>query len=169
MSVTISVPRRLIDALEENGLSIVDAITIVLGNRLDPHEIARARIELAEKYLEEAKDYINKKDAVQASEKMYKVVEECIKALVETLNTPETQEARKNGRWFTWLLGSAARSVANRLGRPEIVETWALAYDVHVRGFHEAKYNVDNVVWGLAYIERLLKITKDVVVTSSKK
>ncbi|MFP3280383.1 MAG: PaREP1 family protein, partial [Vulcanisaeta sp.] len=111
MSVTISVPRRLIDALEENGLSIVDAITIVLGNRLDPHEIARARIELAEKYLEEAKDYINKKDAVQASEKMYKVVEECIKALAETLNTPETQEARKNGRWFTWLLGSAARSV----------------------------------------------------------
>jgi Archaeal PaREP1/PaREP8 family. len=83
--------------LEENGLSIVDAITIVLGNRLDPHEIARARIELAEKYLEEAKDYINKKDAVQASEKMYKVVEECIKALAETLNTPETQEARKTG------------------------------------------------------------------------
>jgi len=169
LSVTISVPRRLIDALEENGLSIVDAITMVLGNRLDPHEIARARIELAEKYLEEAKDYINKKDAVQASEKMYKVVEECIKALAETLNTPETQEARKNGRWFTWLLGSAARSVANRLGRPEIVETWALAYDVHVRGFHEAKYNVDNVAWGLAYIERLLKITKDVVETSSKK
>jgi Archaeal PaREP1/PaREP8 family. len=100
---------------------------------------------------------------------MYKVVEEYIKALAETLNTPKTQEARKNGRWFTWLLGSAARSVANRLGRPEIVETWALAYDVHVRGFHEAKYNVDNVAWGLAYIERLLKITKDVVETSSKK
>jgi len=128
-----------------------------------------ARIELAEKYLEEAKDYINKKDAVQASEKMYRVVEECIKALAETLDTLETQEARKNGRWFMWLLGSAARSVANRLGRPEIVETWALAYDVHVRGFHEAKYNVDNVAWGLAYIERLLKITKDVVETSSKK
>jgi len=28
---------------------------------------------------------------------------------------------------------------------------------------------VDNVAWGLAYIERLLKITKDVVETSSKK
>jgi len=128
-----------------------------------------ARVVLAERYFEEAKDYINKKDAVRASEKMYKVVEECIKALAETLNTPETQEARRNGRWFTWLLGSAARSVANRLGRPEIVETWALAYDVHVWGFHEAKYNVDNVAWGLAYIERLLKITKDVVETSSKK
>jgi hypothetical protein len=37
-----------------------------------------------------------------------------------------------------------------------------------VWGFHEAKYNVDNVAWELAYIERLLKITKDVVETSSK-
>ena len=127
-------PRRLIDALEENGLSIVDAITIVLGNRLDPHEIARARIELAEKYLEEAKDYINKKDAVQASEKMYKVVEEYIKALAETLNTPKTQEARKNGRWFTWLLGEAAKSVADRLSETVVLEAWAVAYDIHVWG-----------------------------------
>ena len=108
------------------------------------------------------------REAIQVSEKLYKVVKECMKALAETLNTPEAREARRNGRWFTWLLGSAARSVANRLGRPEIVEAWALAYDVHVWGFHEVKYNVDDDAWGLAYIERLLKITKDVVEASSK-
>jgi len=56
---------------------------------------------LAERYLKETREYIAKGDAIQASEKMYKVVEECIKALAETLDTPETQEARKNGRWFT--------------------------------------------------------------------
>jgi plasmid stabilization system protein ParE len=56
---------------------------------------------LAERYLKETREYIAKGDAIQASEKMYRVVEECIKALAETLDTPETQEARKNGRWFT--------------------------------------------------------------------
>jgi hypothetical protein len=57
-----------------------------------------ARIVLAERYLEETREYIAKGDAIQASKKIYKVVEECIKALAEALNTPEAQEARRNGR-----------------------------------------------------------------------
>jgi geranylgeranyl pyrophosphate synthase len=73
-------PKRPIDALEASGLDIIDVIIYALGDKLDPHETAEARIELAERYLAEAKEYISKCDAAQASEKLYKVTEECIKA-----------------------------------------------------------------------------------------
>jgi hypothetical protein len=108
----IYLPKRLADALEAGGLDIIDVIIYALGDKLDPHETAEARIELAERYLAEAKEYISKCDAVQASKKLYKVTEECIKALAEILKLPEVSEARRNGRWFTWLLGSASVSIA---------------------------------------------------------
>ena len=113
--------------------------------------------------LREVREYIAKGGAVQASEKMYKVVEECIKALAETLNTPEVQEARKNGRWFTWLLGEAAKSIADRLSEPVVLEAWAIAHDIHVWGFHEAKYNIGRVMAGLKYVEQLLNLTRQIL------
>jgi hypothetical protein len=60
----------------------------------------------------EAKEYVERGDAVQASEKMYKVVEECIKALAQQYNTPEHQAAVKEGRGWTQLLGKAARGLS---------------------------------------------------------
>ena len=118
---------------------------------------------VVEKYLEEAKKYIAKGDAVRASEKLYKVVEECVKALTEVLRVGEAVEAKSKGRWFTWLLGSAARSVVEKLGEPKVVEAWAIAYDVHVWGSHEAKYSADKTAWGLKYVERLLEVARRVV------
>ena len=61
------------------------------------------------------------------------------------------------------LLGEAARSVADRLGESVVLETWAVAYDIHVWGFHEAKNGVDRVVVGLRYVERLLNLTRRVL------
>jgi hypothetical protein len=159
----IYLPKRLADALEAGGLDIIDVIIYALGDKLDPHETAEARIELAERYLAEAKEYISKCDAVQASEKLYKVTEECIKALAEILKLPEASEARRNGRWFTWLLGSAPVSIAEKLGKPEVAEAWALAYDAHVWGFHEMKYSIDKVAWRFKYVETLLEIAKNVI------
>jgi hypothetical protein len=60
-------------------------------------------------------------------------------------------------------LGGAARSIANKINKPEVVEAWTLAYDVRVWGFHEAKYTVDKVSWGLKYFEKLLDIAKSVI------
>lgn len=169
MSVSVSLPKRLVDALEANGLSIIDATLVALGDKLDPSAVAEARIGLAEKFLEEAREYIAKGDAIQASEKLYKVAEECVKALAEVLRVPEAEEAWKSRRWYTWLLGSAARSIADKLNKPEVVEAWALAYDVHVWGFHEAKYTVDKVSWGLKYFEKLLDMAKSIIKNFSKK
>jgi hypothetical protein len=163
LSVSITLPKKVVEKLEASGLSVIDAISLALGDGLDPNAIAEARLDLAEKYLEEAKKYIAKGDAVRASEKLYKVVEECMKALTEVLLVGEAVEAKSKGRWFTWLLGSAARSVAERLGEPKVVEAWAIAYDVHVWGFHEAKYSADKIAWGLKYVERLLEVARRVV------
>ncbi|MFP3215920.1 MAG: PaREP1 family protein [Vulcanisaeta sp.] len=161
--VAVVLPRRLVEEVVSMGLDLVDVIVNALSGSVDPSLTSEARVVLAEKYLEEAREYIAKGGAIQASEKMYKVVEECIKALTETLNTPETQEARKNGRWFTWLLGEAAKSIADRLSEPVVLEAWAVAYDIHVWGFHEAKYGVDRVMVGLKYVEQLLNLTRRVL------
>lgn len=101
MGENIYLSKRLVDALEAGGLDIIDVIINALSDKLDPHETAEARIELAERYLAEAKEYISKGDAVWASEKLYKATKESIKALAEVHKLPETNEARRSGRWFT--------------------------------------------------------------------
>jgi len=61
----------------------------------------------------EAEEYLKKGDAVQASEKAYKVAEEVVKALSEKLNLQEYQQAVKKGRRYT--LGSAVSSLSQQL------------------------------------------------------
>jgi len=73
--VTITLPRRLVEEVESIGLDLVDVIVDALSGNVDPSLTSEARIVLAERYLEEAREYIAKGGAVQASEKMYKVVE----------------------------------------------------------------------------------------------
>lgn len=131
---------------------------------MDPREVAEARLELAEKMLREAEEYIKKRDVVQASEKLYKAVEECIKALAEALQVRVLEEVRKRGKWETWLLGKASRELAERLGEDRVRLAWKDAYDIHVWGFHEAKYDVEDVKaslplarWLLGYARRVLK------------
>jgi hypothetical protein len=138
----------------------VDLVISALGEEVDPRVALEARVELAEKYLAEAKEYLAKGDAVQASEKLYKVVEECIKALAQRYDTPEHREAAREGRWWAQLLGKAARRLARELNEPRITDAWSRAYDVHVWGFHEAKYTVEDVKEDVGYVEWLLNYVK---------
>jgi hypothetical protein len=141
----------------------VDLVISALGEEVDPRVALEARVELAEKYLAEAKEYLAKGDAVQASEKLYKVVEECIKALAQRYDTPEHREAVKEGRWWAQLLGKAARRLARELSEPRIEYAWAVAYDVHVWGFHEAKYTPEDVKGDIEHMEWLLNYVKQKV------
>jgi len=138
----------------------VDLVISALGEEVDPRVALEARVELAEKYLAEAKEYLAKGDAVQASEKLYKVVEECIKALAQRYDTPEHREAAREGRWWAQLLGKAARRLARELNEPRITDAWSRVYDVHVWGFHEAKYTVEDVKEDVGYVEWLLNYVK---------
>ena len=61
------------------------------------------------------------------------------------------------------MLGEAAKSVADRLSEPVVLEAWAVAYDIHVWGFHEAKYGIGRVMVSLKYVEQLLVLTRRVL------
>jgi len=162
---TITVPRRLAEEATKRGLDLEELVlrAITKALNLDPQEVAEARIELAEKMLKEAEDYVAKKDVVQASEKLYKAVEECIKALAEKFRVEQLEEVEKRGKWDTWLLGMAATDLAKELGEDRIHLAWSKAYDIHVWGFHEAKYRVEDVKAALPLAKWLVEHAKKTV------
>lgn len=168
--VTITVPKELADKALEKGVDLEELIITTLIEKLglDPSEVVRLRIELAEKSLNEAKGYIGKGDAVQASEKLYKAVEECIKALAEKYRIPEREEAYREGRWWTRLLSRAAKTLSRKLNQPIIDIAWSKAYDLHTWGFHEASLEIKHVEIDVPYIEQLLEKTKQLTKTDPR-
>lgn len=71
---------ELIRAAEERGIDVEDLIINAIKSRSnDPMESIRIRLELAERFITEAKERLNANDAIQASEKAYKAAEEVIK------------------------------------------------------------------------------------------
>jgi len=159
---TVAIPRRIAELIREKGLDpevyVVDALIEMLKN--DPDEEATLHVEAAEHFLEEAKNYVEMGDVAQASEKLYKVAEECIKALAQHYGVPELREVAKRGKWDTWLLGKAAARLALQLGEERVRAAWLYAYDIHLWGFHEAKYGIDIVKQSLPHIEWLLQYAK---------
>jgi len=81
---------------------------------------------------------------VQASEKAYKAAEEVVKALAAKFRTAEYNEALREGRWYTYLLSRASKTLTSQLG-DWVSDGWNAAYDLHVWGFHEGKLSVDHV------------------------
>ena len=107
-------------------------------------------------FLEEGKEYIARGDAIQSSEKLYKAVEESIKALAERYKLSEYEEAEKDRRWRTYLLGRAARKLAGSLKKKEIEDAWARAFEIHVWGFQEGKYGVEDIKPDVPCVEWLV-------------
>ncbi|BAB65990.1 hypothetical protein STK_09700 [Sulfurisphaera tokodaii str. 7] len=89
---------ELIKKVEEKSINVEDLIILALS-KVDPNEGVKIRLELAEKYLFEAKDYLSKGDVIQASEKAYKTAEEIVKALTEksTYQNINKQLKRRDG------------------------------------------------------------------------
>ena len=145
---------EVIKKLEERGVDVTEALLDILS-REDPDDSSKERISLAEKYMLESKEYAEKGDAVQASEKAYKVVEEVVKALAEKFKTEEYQQFLKEGRWYTYLLGKASKTLSKKLGY-WVLDGWNAGYDLHVWGFHERKYSVEDVRVSLKKVEEML-------------
>ncbi|MGC9227736.1 PaREP1 family protein [Caldivirga sp.] len=114
--------------------------------------------ELVAKYINEAREYLMKGDSVQASEKLYKAAEECVKALAELNNLDEYRKSREVGRWSTQRLENAARSLARIYG-DDVYTAWKIAYEkLHVRGFHEGELKPSDIEEEVNRIEELLAI-----------
>jgi len=159
---SIEVPKGLVEAIRKRGLDlesfILEAIERML--ELDPNEEIEARLEIAEHMLKRAHEELEKGDAIQASEKLYKAVEECIKILACLKNLEECRRAREERSWWSRLLSKAARKLTLHLGESIILEAWSQGYDLHVHGFHEHSLNVDEVRESLPTIEKLMNYTK---------
>ena len=134
------------------GINVED----VLISRNDPKKKIKLRLELARKYMRECEEYLKNGDAVQASEKAYKVAEELIKALAEKFNLEEYQKALKEGRWYTYLLVSASSKLSQKLG-DWVLSGWDAGYTLHVWGFHEAKLTVSDIIPRVEKIRKMLE------------
>ena len=122
--------------------------------------------ELEEK-LNEALDLLEKKDVIQASEKLYWIAERVIKKLAEIHNLPEHEEASRIGRWTTRLLENAAKKLKEKYGE-EFYHWWETAYDIlHIRGFHEGMLTVEEVRENTSVIEQMLNTLKREMILSS--
>ena len=165
MGITISIPSKLYERLVREGLDVESLIVDLLIDRLgiDPIEGAEAHLELAERFFNEGIKAVDK-DPVQASEKFYKVAEECVKAAAILLEFKEVFErVMRRGRWRVVDLEEAARLSASKLGEDFYVG-WDRANYLHVWSFHEAKLNSDAVRARIPYIERMLKRLKEEVI-----
>ncbi len=164
MTATIMTPEKLVREAKRRGINIesrvIELLTRDLG--LDPKGEVITHLELATRYLREAHEMIEKGDATQASEKLYKVAEECIKAMAEALGLEEAQEARSKRRWTLGLLDKAAEKLAEKIDR-RIQDDWSHAYFLHIEGFHESRLTIDRVKARAKYIEELLEITKKTI------
>jgi hypothetical protein len=123
---------------------------------------AERRLELALKFLEEGRAFADK-DPVQASEKLYKAVEEAVKALAAALDLEQAKAAAREGGWWTKLLNRAAEAAAEKLSLEELALWWKAAYYLHVEGFHEARLDSEDVKRNAKYVEALVKTAAEVL------
>jgi hypothetical protein len=117
--VAVAIPRRLAQELEGRGVDVESLVidSLVKALNLDPRVSVEAHLELASRYLEEGRNLADK-DAVQASEKLYKTAEEAVKALAIHFNIKEFLDAvERRGRWSVVELAKAVMEISRRLGK----------------------------------------------------
>jgi hypothetical protein len=103
--------------LERRGLDVEDFVLGLLSKELnlDPKTVAEARLELAERYLAEGRELVDR-DPVQASEKLYKVAGECVKALAIHYNLEDIlRNVEKRGRWTVTDLEKVVEEISRRV------------------------------------------------------
>jgi hypothetical protein len=122
VNASVTLPKRVVDELEKRGLDVEDLVLRMLSRELnlDPEIVAEARLELAEKYFADGKELVDK-DPVQASEKLYKVAEECVKALAIHYNLEDIlRNVEERGRWTATDLEKAVKEISKRVDEPFI-------------------------------------------------
>jgi len=154
---------ELIRRAIEKGIDI-EGLLIREISKNDPQEGIKLRLEIAEKYMKEACDYLMKGDDIQASEKAYKVAKEIVKALAEKFKTEEHKQATAEGRWYTYLLASATNDLSKRLG-DWIADCLNAGYVLHAWGFHEGKLDVDKISVNIEKVKKMLEKAKSILMS----
>jgi hypothetical protein len=119
------------------------------------------RVKLIENLFSEAVTYMEKGDAIQSSEKLYKAAEESIKALAKQFDLEEFKASEEEGRWTVTLLEKAVGKLVERLGM-DVEQAWDSANYLHIWGFHETRLDAEDVKRRILIIRRLVELTKKV-------
>ena len=149
----MAIPEALLKALRSRGLDIGDVVDLLVrSSEIDPPDAAAAHAELAVRAFREGLSLAEKGDVVQASEKLYKAVEEAVKALALAKGLDEAKEALSKGRWTVSLLDKAAQKLGDKAWR-----AWTEGYFLHVNGFHEVRIDISQVKARIPLIEPLIR------------
>jgi len=111
-------------------------------------------------FLNEGKSYIELGNSIQASEKLYKAAEEAVKSLCRAHANGVWKEVAEEGRWTSPLLFKGVMEIARSLKNEEIRRYWAVAWTLHVEGFHEGRLSIEYVKEQAKDIEELVKLVE---------
>ena len=112
-------------------------------------------------FLDEGKSYIKLGNSIQASEKLYKAAEEAVKSLSQAYGNGVWEEVVKEGRWTFPLLFKAVTQIARTLKNEQIRRYWAVAWTLHVEGFHEGRLGIDYIKEQAEDIEELVRLAEN--------
>jgi len=158
------IPRRVAEELKRRGVDVEPLVVDFLVGllKLDPQAAAESHLELAVRYLEEGRNLIDG-DPVQASEKLYKAAEEAVKALAAYFDLKDVlEDVERSGRWSVGMLGKAVLRISEKVGE-WFRSPWDAAWVLHVWGFHEAKFDPEDVRTRLPDIERMVSEAQRIV------
>ncbi|MCC6062485.1 MAG: PaREP1 family protein [Desulfurococcales archaeon] len=164
MDVSIIIPKKLVEEIARRGLDLEEIVlnSLIEKLRLDPATSTEVRLELARRYFREGAELVDK-DPVQASEKLYKATEKCVKALAIYFNLDNVlREVEKKGRWTVTELEKAVEAISDKIDK-WFTASWDSAWALHVWGFHEAKLDGEAVKRRLPYIEKMLEEAEKIV------
>ena len=117
-------------------------------------------VEDSRNFFEKGKKIIEK-DPIQASEKLYKTAENCIKILSQKYAQRQLEFAREHRSW-KGLLDGISHKIDEALPGKNVENYWKTAFKLHVDGFHEGKMPPEEITkYYLGDIEELLKITEE--------
>ena len=159
-----AIPRIAAEEPKRRNLDLEPPADNFLASLLepDPHAAAESNLELAVRYLEEGRKLIDT-DPAQASEKLYKAAEEAVKALTIHFNLKDIlEDVEKRGTWSVEKLEKAVLSKSDKVG-DWFRSLWDTAWALHVWGFHEAKFDAEDVRRRLPSIDRMVTETQRII------
>jgi hypothetical protein len=162
--MSVVIPRRVAEELKRRGVDVEPLVVDFLVGllKLDPQAAAESHLELAVRYLEEGRNLIDR-DPVQASEKLYKAAEEAVKALAAYFDLKDIlEDVERSGRWSVEKLEKAVLRISEKVGE-WFRSSWDAAWALHVWGFHEAKFDPEDVRTRLSNIEGMVSEAQRIV------
>ncbi|MCL7389332.1 MAG: PaREP1 family protein [Thaumarchaeota archaeon] len=132
---SIVLPKRIEKKLKEESEKrgameeeiIIEALTKMLNEPLNPDEKTEIHLKLSEKYMDDAEEYLRKRDYIQASEKAWGAASQIVKALA----AKEGRELRSHASLWEYM-----DELAERLRDKELRYLWGRANNLH-QNFYE--------------------------------